>query len=197
MILTQEHPESHRYGGVSARRPIEEAKRLIPVVDLADLLCGAMKLKRVGEKWVAHCPIPGHEDKTPSFVVYPETNSWYCFGACARGGDVVHLAAAGWGYGPDEMAMAAANLLHEFGHDIPSKPESWYRRQKRQQPVRDALDEMRVRRVRRRLMRGIVAPEIETIPDPDERAREADVAWRELEPVARQMVAHVRDEARR
>ena len=36
--------------------------------------------------------IPLHEERTPSFVVYEDTQHWRCYGACARGGDVVELA---------------------------------------------------------------------------------------------------------
>jgi hypothetical protein len=39
---------------------------------------------------------------------------------------VVDLAAAAWGYGRGEMAMAAADLLREYGHPIPERPASWY-----------------------------------------------------------------------
>ena len=35
------------------------------------------------------CPI--HNEKTPSFAWYPVQNRWYCFGACAKGGDVIDL----------------------------------------------------------------------------------------------------------
>ncbi len=50
-----------------------------------------------------NCPLPDHEDQTPSFKVYdtPE-DGWYCFG-CGRGGDIFSFAAELWGmstYGP-------------------------------------------------------------------------------------------------
>lgn len=32
------------------------------------------------------CPLPGHNDSTSSFKIYPKTNSFYCFG-CHKGGD--------------------------------------------------------------------------------------------------------------
>lgn len=35
-----------------------------------------------------NCPL--HNDKTPSFVVYPD-GKWHCFGACNRGGDILDL----------------------------------------------------------------------------------------------------------
>jgi DNA primase len=43
------------------------------------------KLRRVGRRWVGLCPL--HPERTPSFYVFPETNSFFCFG-CHQGGDV-------------------------------------------------------------------------------------------------------------
>jgi DNA primase len=181
---TRSRPE-HR--DVSRRTVIEAAKEAVPTIDLANLLCGPGELRRVGSRWVAKCPLPGHGDKTPSFTVYPATDSWYCFGACQLGGDVVDLAAAAWGYGKHEMAMVAANLLHEFGHEIPPRPASWFRRQERQKPVRNGLEEIRVNSLRRRLFR-LLEPMISGIVDEEERAREAEYIWREITPLAVRMI---------
>jgi len=49
-----------------------------------------VRLERYGDRLKARCPLPGHDDKTPSFVVYPRERNWYCFG-CNRGGDVFNL----------------------------------------------------------------------------------------------------------
>jgi hypothetical protein len=35
------------------------------------------------------CPL--HQERTPSFYVYTDTDTWRCFGACAEGGDVIRL----------------------------------------------------------------------------------------------------------
>lgn len=43
------------------------------------------RLRRVGTRYQASCPF--HEDKTPSFVIYPD-KGWYCF-SCNRGGDSI------------------------------------------------------------------------------------------------------------
>jgi DNA primase len=155
---------------------IETAKEAVPTIDLAKLLCGPGELRRAGTRWVARCPLPNHEDKTPSFSVYPETGSWYCFGACQRGGDVVDLAATAWGYGDGEMAMAAADLLREFGHEIPPRPASWFRKQERQKPIRAAIDEAKVRRLQRRVYK-IFLPTIKQIADGGERREEIEYLW--------------------
>jgi hypothetical protein len=168
--------------GASRQTIIEEAKK-IPTIDLADRLCGPGQLRKVGERWVARCPLPGHEDRTPSFTVYPESNSWFCFGACLRGGDVVDLAAAAWGYGRGEMATAAADLLHEYGREIPDRPASWYAKQARQKPIRNAIEEAKVRHTQRRLFR-IFLPLIEEIPDEQERREETEYLWDTAEEIA-------------
>jgi DNA primase len=144
-------------------------------------------MRRMGARWVALCPLPGHDERTPSFMVFPEQNSWYCFGACQRGGDVVDLAAATWGYGEEEMAAAAANLLHEFGLPIPERPASWHRKMGRQQPVRDELERIKTDSLRRRLFR-ILAPTVSGIADDEEREAEAEHLWRELTPLAARMI---------
>ena len=45
-----------------------------------------VNLKRRGKNLVGLCPF--HSEKTPSFTVYPENGSFYCFG-CGVGGDVI------------------------------------------------------------------------------------------------------------
>ena len=44
-------------------------------------------LKSAGRTYKSNCPF--HEERTPSFVIFPETQSWRCFGACVEGGDVI------------------------------------------------------------------------------------------------------------
>src|SRR5215208_1680237 len=100
-------PHARRYRGISYTKPIDAAKEAVPTIDLADRLVGPGGMSRVGEKWVARCPLPDHPDKSPSFTVYPETNSFFCFG-CLRGGDVVELARLAWNFDERDARGAAA-----------------------------------------------------------------------------------------
>ena len=54
--------------------------------DIEDVVSGYVQLKRRGKNLVGLCPF--HNEKTPSFTVYPENGSFYCFG-CGAGGEVV------------------------------------------------------------------------------------------------------------
>ena len=54
--------------------------------DIEQLVARYTNLKRSGRNLSGLCPF--HSEKTPSFVVYPENNSFYCFG-CGAGGDIV------------------------------------------------------------------------------------------------------------
>ncbi|MBQ9862204.1 MAG: DNA primase [Clostridia bacterium] len=54
--------------------------------DIESVVSSYVSLKRRGRNFVGLCPF--HGEKTPSFNLYPETNSFYCFG-CGAGGDVV------------------------------------------------------------------------------------------------------------
>jgi len=55
-------------------------------VDIESVISSSISLKRRGKTLVGPCPF--HNEKTPSFTVYPESNSFYCFG-CGAGGDVI------------------------------------------------------------------------------------------------------------
>ena len=53
--------------------------------EIVDLVSSYVQLKKTGRSYKGLCPF--HQEKTPSFVVFPESGNFHCFG-CGRGGDV-------------------------------------------------------------------------------------------------------------
>ena len=53
---------------------------------IEDVAASYVNLRRRGKNLVGLCPF--HNEKTPSFCIYPENNSFFCFG-CNKGGDVI------------------------------------------------------------------------------------------------------------
>ena len=56
--------------------------------DITDVIGSYVTLRRSGRVSKGLCPF--HSEKTPSFMVYGDTASFYCFG-CQAGGDVIHF----------------------------------------------------------------------------------------------------------
>ena len=56
--------------------------------DIESVISSYVTLKRAGSNLKGLCPF--HSEKTPSFTVYPGTQSYYCFG-CGAGGDVINF----------------------------------------------------------------------------------------------------------
>ena len=61
-------------------------EELESAVDIVDLVQRYIKLKKAGANYKAVCPFPGHNEKTPSFMVSPAKQLAYCFGCHKWGG---------------------------------------------------------------------------------------------------------------
>ena len=66
-----------------SRETIEE---ILMRTDIESLVSSYVSLKRAGSNLKGLCPF--HSEKSPSFTVYPASNSYYCFG-CGLGGDQI------------------------------------------------------------------------------------------------------------
>ena len=66
-----------------SRQTIDE---ILLRTDIQSLIGGYVSLKRAGSILKGLCPF--HSEKSPSFMVYPADNSFYCFG-CGVGGDAI------------------------------------------------------------------------------------------------------------
>ena len=64
----------------------ETIEQVLMRTDIATLIGSYVSLKRAGSNLKGLCPF--HNEKTPSFTVYPADNSFYCFG-CGAGGDAI------------------------------------------------------------------------------------------------------------
>lgn len=89
-----DHPQGPRwYQGSRSRNAdrVQRVKQAWPIDRFLQQILGCELIPRGRDKWVTKCPLPLHDDSTPSFSVDGVKQLGYCFG-CNRGGDVIEIA---------------------------------------------------------------------------------------------------------
>jgi len=86
-------------------------------LDIVDIVSETVKLRHSGKNYTGFCPFHPNT-KTPAFVVFPDTQTWRCFGQCNEGGDIFNfvMKREGWDF-PEalrHLAERAGVTLHEF-----------------------------------------------------------------------------------
>ncbi len=72
------------YSGGGALSVTQEIRAKLDLVQYISQ--NGVALRKAGRYFTACCPF--HNEKTPSFVVFPDSQTWHCFGACGIGGDI-------------------------------------------------------------------------------------------------------------
>jgi DNA primase len=86
--------------------------------DIVEVIGQFTKLTKAGKTFRGLCPF--HTEKTPSFFVYPDQQSWHCFGACNTGGDALSFIMKKQGV---EFPEALRYLAERAGVTIPDYHE--------------------------------------------------------------------------
>jgi len=68
------------------RIPEETVEQILQATDIVDLIGSYFPLKRNGSVFKANCPF--HNEKTPSFTIYPDGQNYKCYG-CGEWGDAI------------------------------------------------------------------------------------------------------------
>ena len=88
-IYFMDIPPKPAYKGTGHGNLFEVAKS----IDILGFARDYTTLRRVGkDRYKGPCPIHAFTEKTGSFYIFADKQTWRCFGACAAGGDIIELA---------------------------------------------------------------------------------------------------------
>lgn len=86
-------------------------------LDIVDIVSETVNLRHSGKNYTGFCPFHTNT-KTPAFVVFPDSQTWRCFGQCNEGGDLFSfvMKREGWDFQETlrNLAERAGVTLHEY-----------------------------------------------------------------------------------
>jgi DNA primase len=105
-------------------------------IDIVEIVSETVKLRKSGKNYTGFCPFHPNT-RTPAFVVFPETGTWRCFGACNEGGDVFSflMKKEGWDF-PEALRYLAQRAGVQLRPQTPADEE----REETHQKLRELLE---------------------------------------------------------
>ena len=104
-------------------------------LDIVDIVSEQVNLRRSGRNYSGFCPFHTNT-RTPAFYVFPETQTWHCFGECSEGGDLFSyvMKKEGW-----EFREALENLAKRAGVELEEPDPEANRRRKSEDKLVELL----------------------------------------------------------
>lgn len=119
---------------------IKNDKAIRADVNIQDVIGQYVTLKSRGTVLTGLCPF--HNEKSPSFTVYPHTNTFKCFG-CGEGGDAIHFLMEKEGMTYPEAIVAAAQASKiEVEYENATNNKEFMDREKAAQAHRQKLQDL-------------------------------------------------------
>lgn len=104
-------------------------------LDIVDIVSEQVPLRRSGRNYTGFCPFHSNT-RTPAFYVFPETQTWHCFGECSEGGDIFNyvMKKEGW-----DFKEALKNLAQRAGVQMEEPDPEVKRRRKAEDKLVDLM----------------------------------------------------------